>query len=68
MKLKLFEYVMLYHSDDKESKDSIKTLIIRHVSQTLAKDEKQVAMLASREIPESYLDDLDKVEILIRPF
>lgn len=34
----------------------------------LAKDEKEVALRAAREIPTEYLDKLDEVEVLVRPF
>lgn len=37
-------------------------------SNILSVDEKTVAMRAARQIPEDYLDKLDEVEILVRPF
>jgi hypothetical protein len=34
----------------------------------LAKSDKEVAMRAAREIPETHLDKLDQVEVCVRPF
>lgn len=67
MKLKLFEYAILLHPKDEKS-DKDKTVILREKRTLLAKDEKEVATRAAREIDEKHLDHLDRVEILVRPF
>lgn len=64
-KLKLFEVAMILHPAE-ETTD--KSKMIGEIKRMLAADEKQVAMLAAREIPEEYLSDLDRVEVLVRPF
>ena len=43
-------------------------VIVRTPEYVLAKDDKEVAIRAARAIPETYLDKLDQVEILVRPF
>jgi len=69
MKLRLFEYAMLLHpSVDKDGKEEGKTIIIKDLNRVLAKDEKQVGILAAREIPAEHIDALDRVEIIVRPF
>lgn len=69
MRLRLFEYAMLLHpKTDKDGKDIGKTEFITFSNHILAKDEKQVGIIAAREIPKEHMDDLDRVEILVRPF
>lgn len=69
MKLRLFEYIVLLHPEtDKDGKELGKTKLLKDVSRLLAKDEKQVGVLAAREIPEENVDHLDRVEIVVRPF
>lgn len=68
---KLFEYAVLYHPKPKkvdgvEQKEKSKLLV--DVSRVLAADDKEVAILAARGIPEEYIDQLDRVEIVVRPF
>ena len=69
MKLKLFEYAMLLHPEtDQEGKEKGKTILLKDLTRTLAKDDKQVGILAAREIPKEHLENLDRVEIIVRPF
>lgn len=68
MKLKLFEFAVLFHPTDKEFKDGGKTLIIVNKQTMLGKDDKQVGMKAVMEIPAEYKEKLDQVEIIVRPF
>lgn len=69
MKLKLFEYAVLLHPEvDEEGKETGKTTILKDLTRQLAKDEKQIGMLAAREIPTENMDHLDRVEIIVRPF
>ena len=63
MPVRIFEYAALYVGD----KDSVPVIIIPTTA-VVAKDERQVTMLAARQIPEEYLAKLDKVEIAVRPF
>lgn len=67
--MKLFEYAMLLHPKaDAEGKEEGKTVILKGVSCVLARDEKQVGILAAREIPSDHIEELDRVEIIVRPF
>ena len=69
---RLFEFAVLYHP--KVVRDALGNetqgpdKIISDPVFTLAKDDKEVAMRAARAIPEDYLDKLDQVEIVVRPF
>lgn len=70
MKKKYFEYVVLHHKETKDGEGSVEhdTTIIIDKTSKLAKDEKSLGMLIARELPESVLDDLENVEIIIRNF
>jgi hypothetical protein len=69
MKLRLFEYAMLLHPAlDQDGKEKGKTEIIKSPSTVLARDDKQVGILAAREIPKEHLEELERVEIIVRPF
>lgn len=69
---RIFEYAILFHPEERKDKDGNvipeKTRIIADVNRVLAKDEKEVALRAAREIPEEYLERLELVEIVVRPF
>lgn len=60
MSTKLFEYAIILHGT--------KPKLIADVNRVLAHSEEQAIMLAAREIPEEYLDILDRVQVVIRPF
>ena len=69
MRLRLFEYVILLHPvEKKDGKEASKSLILQDIKRKLAKDEKEIGMLAAREIPEKHMDDLERIEIVVRPF
>lgn len=50
----------------KETEDN--TTIIKDVYTIVATSEDKARTIASRDIPEEYLSDLDSVKIIIRPF
>jgi hypothetical protein len=66
MKLRLFQYTVLLHpvKDDEKTK----TTFLVEPTMKLAKDERALSMTIAKEIPEEYMDRLEDVEILIRPF
>ena len=70
--MRLYEYVILFHPHQtKEQKDSGETprsKIVVDVTRMLARDDKEVTLVAARSIPEEYLDKLDRVEVGVRPF
>lgn len=72
MASKLFEYAVLYHpkvvKDAQGNETQGPDQILTRPEFVLAKDDKEVAMRAARAIPDSYLDKLDQVEIVVRPF
>ena len=65
---KLFTYAVLHHPKKKKDQDREPSSIIIEPRNILANDDKQAGIKIARELPEKYLDVLDEVEILVRPF
>jgi hypothetical protein len=69
---KLFEFAVLFHpkvvKDAQGNETQGADKIVKAPEFTLAKDDKEVAIRAARAIPDEYLDRLDQVEIVVRPF
>ncbi len=63
--MKLFEYAII-HNPPKDS-DARPSMIVE-ITNVLAADDKQATLLAARQIPETFLDRLDEVELVVRPF
>jgi hypothetical protein len=69
---RLFEYAVLHHPKAKRdlagNEDTVKSVIITDVTRVLAASPDEVSILAARSIPEEYLDKIEQVEIVVRPF
>ena len=66
--MKLFEYAIVFNPNEAEKKEGVKGTLILAPKYVLGDSVGTVTMLAAREIPESYLDKLDRVEVAVRPF
>jgi hypothetical protein len=68
-KSKLFQYAIIWHPTEKQVKDDgAKSKLAKELTTILATDEKAVLMTASMNIPVEYKEQLDQVEIVVRPF
>ena len=69
---KLFEVAVLFHpAKTKEHIDAgtdPKSTLLKTPHTLLAQSEQEVAVRTARELPEEYLDKLEQVEIVVRPF
>ena len=69
---KLFEYAIIHHpkvvKDAQGNETQGADVLLKSPTHLLANSDKEVAMRAAREIPESHLDRLEEVEICVRPF
>jgi hypothetical protein len=65
--MKAYEYLIIHHQPKTKSQEA-KSTIIKPVTLLLAKDEKEVSIIAARAIPEKYMAKLSEVEIAVRPF
>lgn len=69
MKQKLFQYAVLWHPTEKQVKDEgLKSKVIVEPKTVLAPDQNAANMAAVMEIPLDYKNQLDQIEIAIRPF
>ena len=70
--MKLYEYAVIYNplptKDQVDCGEKPKSELIVDVKRVLSNSDKEAAMLAARDIPETYTDKLDRVEIALRPF
>jgi hypothetical protein len=69
---KLYEYAVLHHPKAKRdvagNEEPVKSKIVTDVTRVLAVTPDEVSIIAARSIPEEYLDRIEQVEIVIRPF
>jgi hypothetical protein len=69
---KLFEYAVLHHPKAKKdlagNEETVKSSILTDVTRVLAATPEEVSILAARSIPTEFLDKLEQVEIVVRPF
>jgi hypothetical protein len=69
---KLYEYAVLHHPKAKRdvagNEEPVRSKIITDVTRVLAVTPDEVSIIAARSIPEEYLDRIDQMEIVIRPF
>ena len=69
MKAQLFEIAILWHPTDKQIKDDgAKTKLLAGPKTLLAKDQNAAQLSAAMEIPAEYKEQLDQIQIAIRPF
>lgn len=67
-KSKLFQYAIIWHPTHEQEKGGTRSKVLKPIQTILALDEKSVAIIASRDIDNEYLEQLDQIEIAIRPF
>jgi hypothetical protein len=72
MRLALFEFCILHHPQPRKDAQGNEVRpnseIICDVQRVLAKDEAQASILAARKIPEANMENLQDIEIRVRPF
>ena len=65
----LFQYAIVWHPTEKQSKDDgLKSKVLVEPKMILAESQPSALMVASMEIPTDKKDQLDQIEILMRPF
>lgn len=68
-KSKLFQYAVLWHPTEKQTKEEgLKSKVIVDITTILSSDQQSVMMTAAMSIPAEYKDQLDQIEIAVRPF
>lgn len=67
-KARLFQYAILWHPTEEQAEDGKKTKILRDPETILASGPDVAQMIAIRAIPEDYQQELEQVEVVLRPF
>lgn len=69
MKSTLFQYAILWHPTEKQVKEEgAKAKVLVELTTILASDQQSVMMTAAMNIPNEYKEQLDQIDIAIRPF
>ena len=68
MKKALYEVAILLHPTQDEVKAGKSSEIILNPRFMLAQSQEAATILAAREIPDTHLDKLDRIEVAVRPF
>jgi len=69
--LKLYQYAILWHpkkNEKGEDKKEEKTKLLIEPTTVLATNDQVAQMIAVKVIPDEYSDQLDQIDIAIRPF
>lgn len=66
--MKVFQYVIFFEPNNDKLEVPEKPKIIVDPKTVLASSEHQAGILASRDIPEEYIDRLEEVNVVVRPF
>lgn len=68
-KARMFQYAIIWHPTEKQTKEeSLKPKVIVEPKTILSATQENATMAAAMEIPTEYKNQLDQVEIVIRPF
>jgi hypothetical protein len=66
--MQLFEYSIFWVPTEQQKKDGRKAEILVPTATILTASKEAAQTIASRAIPDAYIDQLDQVTICVRPF
>jgi hypothetical protein len=67
--MQLFEYAIWKDRKvDKDGDEVEAALVLVSPTVVLADNDKQVGIKAARDIPEEHMGDLDRIQVVVRPF
>lgn len=67
--VRLFEYaVILQPKEDKDGEEVEPGKVVVEPETILCKDPDQAGMIAARSIPDEFIDKLDRLTVVVRPF
>lgn len=66
--MKLFQFGVILHPTEKEREDGKSSQLVVDVRTILAADQNSAVLQAGRAIPEEFMDRLDRLEVVVRPF
>jgi hypothetical protein len=66
--LKLYQFAILWHPNKEQKEKEVKTKLVVEPTTILASNDQVAQMMAVKAIPEEYTEQLDQIDIAIRPF
>lgn len=67
-KLTLYEYAVVWHPNETQEKEGKKSVLVEGPTCMMAKEEKAVFMTAVSQLKDKYKDQLDQIDVVVRPF
>jgi hypothetical protein len=64
----LFQYAIILNPTVDEAKAGVQPRLLKDITTKIAVNQQAAMMSAAREIPAEYEDELDRVEVAIKPF
>ena len=66
---KLFQYAILWHPTEKQVKEEgLKSKVLTELTTILAQDQSTASLSAVMQVPKELQNELDQIEVVIRPF
>lgn len=66
--MQLFEYSIFWVPTEQQKKDGNRAAILVPTTTILTANKEAAQTIASRSIPDAYIDQLDQVTVCVRPF
>lgn len=66
--MKLFQYAIIWHPNEQQKKDGQVDILVKDITSILAADERTANILAAKQIPAEYDNQLSQIDIALRPF
>lgn len=66
--MKLFQVAMILTPTEKEAETGQSVQLIMEPTWKMAPNDQAAAMIAGRDLDAKYLDKLDRIQVLVRPF
>lgn len=65
---KLFQYAVIWNPTKEQAEAGKKSELLVEINTILAPSQEKAGILAARAIPEDKLDEIDQIQIVVRPF
>ena len=66
--MKAYQYLIIWNPTEQQEEDGQKSKIVSEIRTILARDERSATLIAARDIPKEYLEQIDQIEVALRPF
>ena len=67
-KAKLYQFAIIWNPNEKQQEEGKRAKLLVEPTTILSTSDQQVLITASMAIPSEHKDDLDQIDIVVRPF